>query len=469
MDGEPESGSRLPAVVARFVAEHGIDGTVVAAVSGGPDSVALLHALHGEGVAVHVAHLHHGLRGAAADADAGFVAELAGELGLLATVGGAELGGGPGLEERARVARREFLADVAAECGASWIALGHTADDQAETVLHHVLRGTGLRGLAGMRPVHGAFVRPLLAVRRAEVLAFLAATGAPYRVDATNADQEFTRNRIRHDLLPRLAAEYNPQVVDALNRLAALAADADEWVAAEVAELHGRVVSRTGGGLALDVAALAAAPRYLRLALLREVIGEAGGGAAGVTLEHAVAAGELVGAQGTAVTLPGGVVARRRGGVLRLGHEPAGTAERWEVDAALPGTTLLAPAGVTLALARVAPPGDADTPPGEAYLDADRLHLPLAVRNRRPGDRFRGLGAPGSQKLKQFLADRKIPAEESDRLPLLVDQEGIVCVLGHRIADRVKVTPATTACAHVVIDELDSPPSPSLRSGASPA
>ncbi len=446
----------VAAAVASFVAEHGLEGPVVVGASGGPDSTALLHALHraAPGVTLHVAHLHHGLRGAAADGDAEFVEALAVELGAACTVERVEPADGS--EDAARRARRAFLVRVADVVGARRVALGHTADDQAETVLHRVLRGTGLRGLGGMRPVAGRFLRPLLGVRRAAVLDYLAEIGAAYRLDETNLDPAFTRNRIRHDLLPRLEAGYNPEVVAALTRLAAIAGAADDWIAAEVAALERAAVRRDDRMVHVEVAAALAAPRFLRLALLRELIAETAGGAQGVGFEHAAAASGLLDAPGPAVPLPGGVVARRSGGLLTLAPETGPV--RWEVAAAFPGMTLVEPAGVRVELTPVPPPADPVTPPGEAYLDAGRLQPPLVLRNRRQGDRLRGLGAPGAQKLKQFLSDRKVPVAARDDVPLLVDRAGIVCVLGHRIADRVKVTEATTSCVHVVMTKLNPPP-----------
>jgi len=212
---------------------------VLVAVSGGPDSMALLRSVCalkscGQG-RVFVGHFNHRLRGEAADADEAFVAEVAKELRLPLEVG--RLPDGPaqrfgkhGLEGGARRARYRFLTETAAKVGARLVAVAHTADDQAETILHRILRGTGIGGLAGMRrarPLSEAatLVRPLLAFRRAEIQAYLHDLGQDYRVDATNLDVRRTRNRIRHRLLPELADRFNPNVVEALLRLGRLAAE----------------------------------------------------------------------------------------------------------------------------------------------------------------------------------------------------------------------------------------------------
>jgi tRNA(Ile)-lysidine synthase len=226
---------------------------VMIAVSGGADSVALLRAVlflkadcGGIGN-VYAAHLNHGLRGSAADADQDWLAQLCGRLGVALTVGRADVVDlaaqqGDGLEAAARDARYRFLRRAAEEVGARYVAVAHTADDQAETVLHRIARGTGLGGLSGMpasRPLSPTvtLVRPLLAVRRAEVLQYLTDIGQDYRSDESNADPRFTRNRLRHELLPLLRRQYNPSVDLALLRLAEQAGEVQIWIAEQAERL----------------------------------------------------------------------------------------------------------------------------------------------------------------------------------------------------------------------------------------
>ncbi|MEN6451126.1 MAG: tRNA lysidine(34) synthetase TilS, partial [Thermoguttaceae bacterium] len=197
--------------------------TVVVAVSGGCDSVALLRAMvalkTGGAGRLIAAHLNHQLR-PDAHADERFVVELCGRLGVPCDVGRVDVGasarGGEGVEAAARRARYRFLEETAGRRGARFVATAHTADDQAETVLHRIIRGTGLRGLAGMsrtRPLgHATLIRPLLGVRHAELLAYLESLGQPFREDSSNLDLHFTRNKIRRALLPRLEAGYNRDV-----------------------------------------------------------------------------------------------------------------------------------------------------------------------------------------------------------------------------------------------------------------
>ncbi len=265
------------------------DVTVLVAVSGGPDSVALLRGLaklrrSGDDACAAgtlcAAHLNHQLRGDESAADEQFVVDFCRNLGVPCEVGQVELAAaltpsGGGLETVARQARYRFLEQAAERCGARYVALAHTADDQAETILHRIVRGTGLAGLGGMtrvRPLgHASLVRPLLGFRRNEVVSYLADLAQPFRVDQSNADLRFTRNRIRHDLLPRLAREYNPNVADALVRLGALAGELHAWTAGHVEPLLAacsRFAAASGEGVHLDSRRLHSEPAVLVRELL---------------------------------------------------------------------------------------------------------------------------------------------------------------------------------------------------------
>lgn len=260
--------------------------TVLLAVSGGADSVALLRAMRalktgGEG-RLCVAHFNHHLRGDESAADEAFVVDLCRQCGLPCEAGHARIEeaaaeSSPGREAATRLARYEFLRQTAARLGARYVATGHTADDQAETILQRILRGTGIGGLAGMaraRPLGAAatLIRPLLEFRHAELLAYLDDLGQPYRSDSSNADTRFTRNRIRHELLPELARQFNPGVVDALLRLGALATEVQTVVDGIVADLLQRCVTWEGpGAVQIDPTVLADEPRYVIRELLMAV------------------------------------------------------------------------------------------------------------------------------------------------------------------------------------------------------
>ncbi|MEK7814959.1 MAG: tRNA lysidine(34) synthetase TilS, partial [Chloroflexota bacterium] len=272
--------ARLERLVAAALRRGGYSGnntTLVVAVSGGPDSSALLYSLHRLGeqhrLRLHVAHLNHDFRGEEAEADARFVTALAQELGLPVTVSKRD----PveyqrqrrisSFEQAARELRYAFLADVATEAGAAAVALGHTADDLAETVLLHLLRGSGLHGLRGMAELAPwpwptaapglSMFRPLLQATKAETVAYCQELGRDYRQDTGNYLGRFTRNRVRHDLLPRLAAEYNPRVGEALTRLARTAALELDYLEEEVDRVWPQVATAAEGAVSFHRAGLA--------------------------------------------------------------------------------------------------------------------------------------------------------------------------------------------------------------------
>jgi tRNA(Ile)-lysidine synthase len=271
----------LLSCVERFMADIGQDAAGVVAVSGGADSVALLRALLSlpRPGRLIIAHLNHALRGAESDADEAFVRNLHGTL-LAAEperlllrceridVAARARAEGENLESTARQIRYEWLTAVAQQVGACWVATGHTADDQAETVLHRLVRGSGLRGLCGIPPRRDLapgiqVLRPLLRVRRQEVLAFLEMLPQDYRQDSSNADPGFTRNRIRHELLPHLAAGHNPAIVSVLCRLAEQAAEVQQDQEAQAARLlHAAELPRAGAMVVLDATRLAQAARH---------------------------------------------------------------------------------------------------------------------------------------------------------------------------------------------------------------
>jgi tRNA(Ile)-lysidine synthase len=323
---------------------------VVAAVSGGADSVALLHALIAardltSPFPVILAHLNHQLRGAESDADEAFAADLhhrlasAGIPAFTLRIGRIDVAAqaradGANLEATARRMRYHWLAEAAREAGAHWVATGHTADDQAETVLHRLLRGTGLQGLRGiaarreLEPGVGV-VRPLLQTTRREIIAYLSQLNQPYREDSTNRDLAYTRNRIRLELLPYLAERYNPAVATALARLAEQADEVyrDEEAAA-VSLLSAAELPRAGTILIFDRARLAAAPRRLTRAMLRFAWTREGWPLDAMNYDAWERLAGLVQGQAAGLDLPGRIRACIRGQVLQLGPVKSGGADK---------------------------------------------------------------------------------------------------------------------------------------------
>jgi tRNA(Ile)-lysidine synthase len=312
------------------------DVTVLVAVSGGADSVALacgLHSLAGGDRRLVLAHFNHRLRGAESDADESFVCDLGEQLGLRVMSGSAAIdlsaaGSGHGVEGAARQARYEFLSAAAGQCGARYLATAHTADDQAETVLFNVLRGTGLGGLAGIPRLRRAseattIIRPLLEVTRAEVLDYLQSIGKLYRDDSSNRLEDYTRNRIRLQLLPGLEHDYNPRVREALLRIAQISAQAKDFLDQQ-AEIILRIAARQiPGGVEFDLEQMS----HLHPALMRHVFllawQQQGWPQQDMTMEKWSGLQSLIQstderARVQALDLPGGLHAARSDDVLQL-------------------------------------------------------------------------------------------------------------------------------------------------------
>lgn len=439
---------------------------VLAAVSGGMDSVTLLHVLWSlqkeRSFALRVVHLNHGIRGAAAEADTLLVRELAAALGLPVTVENVDVPAyraakGLTLEEAAREIRYRFFEQTARQTGASRVALGHHADDQAETILFNLLRGAGPAGLKGIPPVRGMYIRPMLDVRRREIEAYCRRHQLPFREDASNRETIYTRNRIRLHLIPLLERDYNPRLVEALVRLGHVCREEDAYMEEQAAVLY-KTLKRRGnnGGLALDAGELLAAPTPLRRRVLRRAWRDFTGSAADLAFRHVASLLEMLSdpTGGRAVVLPGGVMAVRKRGFLYLyahgGCPP--TIPPYFYPLAVPGATYIPEIDLTVRAAllpcRQAPP-PASLPPEEVLLDGGKLAGPLGVRRRRRGDLFWPLGMKEPVRLKKFLAACRVERERRDRLPLVVCGDDIIWVGGVRPAETWKVTSATAQCLHL--------------------
>lgn len=456
--------TRPPALVPRVeraILERALlpaGATVVVAVSGGPDSVCLLDVLAqlapGHGWRLHVAHLNHGLRGEQSDGDAAFVAELAAAYGLPCTVERRDVAAYRtamrlSLEAAARQVRYVFLEEVATRTGAQAVALGHTQDDQAETVLLNLLRGSGLDGLRGMPWRRGIFVRPLLGVPRADVQEYCRVRGLSYRIDPSNFDLAFLRNRVRQELLPMLE-RYNPAIRRVLARTAeALSLDATIIETVCDAAWQRTVARATPVTVEFRLAAWRAEPLAVQARLLRAAVARLRGSAHDLPLERVLAALEALARPG-----PGRVVELGSGLVVTMGYTtftiapPVRTPGPVEpVPLAIPGLTPV-PALEGAMYASVYGVAELPARPEQfrglrAVCDLDRTGSTLTVRNRRPGDRVRPLGMAHEKKLQDVLVNARVPRQARDRLPLVASPQHIIWVVGLCLDDRVKVTDQT--------------------------
>jgi tRNA(Ile)-lysidine synthase len=430
----------------------------VVAVSGGGDSVGLLRVLHELAKRVDlrlsVAHLDHGARGAAARADAAFVAELSASLGLPVDFGEWQPARAGHFESDARRARYTWLTEIAQARAGSVVAVGHTRDDQAETILHRIIRGTGIRGVAGMPQKRVlaldpkvTLVRPLLGVSRQAIRDYLASLGQSFREDQSNVDLTRTRARIRHDLLPKLEAEYNPRVASALVRLGGLAAALQRSLDSDVAELKPAVIITSAAhAVVLKQGYLGSLPRQLRAEVLRGVWRDMGWPEAGMTArrwrrlarlaERDEVPRVMIGADVVAATEKKYFLVLRR----VPAHSPvsASPVTPGAIELTVPGA-----ASIPWAHGRVTATLDSEAPRDES-IDLDAVAGRLLIRSPEPGDRFEPLGMGGkTTPLADFLRGRRIPRGRRARQPLVCDERGIIWVVGQRIADRVKITPQT--------------------------
>jgi tRNA(Ile)-lysidine synthase len=430
---------------------------VLVAVSGGADSVALLHALSRLGAELDwrlaVGHVHHGLR-SEADADARFVEGLAADLDCPVSVERVAVAeGGGSLEAAARDARYAALGRMASAFGADRIALGHTQDDQSETVLMRLLQGAGPRGVAGIPPRRGRLVRPLLGVDRVTVLGYLLAQGLRWVEDATNRDPKFLRNRIRHDLLPLLIDHLGPGLRRALGRTATAARETVVALdALVVPRLSGRLRPAVGGAV-LDLGVLAGLPAGAAKALLRLAVRAAvpdGPLRSGLRRPHLEALWRLPSAApGARVRLPGGAFAERVRDGLWIGRCPVG----WPAGTlTVPGRLRLESVGLEVT-ADVVPPaaGRPDDPAWEVWFDEDILSGGLSVRPCRPGERVVPFGAPGPVHVSRLLAAGGTPRLTRGEWPVLVAGSGetIAWVIGLRRAAGAPVTLASRAMVRI--------------------
>jgi tRNA(Ile)-lysidine synthase len=424
------------------------------AVSGGADSVALLHALHAlarrRRWRLMVAHLNHGIRGRAAAADAAFVRDLSRQLRLPCTMGRAAVPAlarqrGVSLEMAARAARYAFFARAARRAGAAVVATAHTADDQAETVLMRLLRGAGPAGLGGIpyAAEHPGIrvVRPLLDVTRPALLAYLQSRKFGWREDETNADESIPRNRVRHDLLPRLERDFNPQVREALLRGSRLIRDDGAFLDHVAAGLH-RAFGKGHAPHELDLEQVRACVPALRRRILRLWLQQAGMAAAGLDFDVIERISALAGRVrgGATLTLSGGWRVTRGSNVVRVSRPtppPAARATRYRLR--VPGLTPLPALGVRIHV-KVAPGlvRERDARPGKwparasLSLAAWRQRA-LYVRTARPGDRMQPYGLTGSKKLQDILVDAKVPRAERALLPVVECGHRIIWLPGYRI------------------------------------
>ncbi len=435
---------------------------MLVAVSGGPDSVCMLDILiklHEElDIGLHIVHLNHKLRGVESDADTEYVTRLARKMEIPVTVESRnvlqykELKRTT-LEEAAREVRYSFFCEVAKSVGADCVAVGHTSDDNVETVLLHLIRGTGTRGLRGLQPVSGwqysgknlRIIRPLLEVNRQETSEYCIENNLEPRIDSSNLSLSPLRNRVRLQLLPVLES-YNPQVAEALLRTARIAGDDLAALDVEINRLQENIIEKQGETIILEKESfLEMAPAWQRQ-LLRKSIEGLRGNLKDIEVRHIEEIlGMLNRPAGRSIDLPGGLVFAVDYNRYLLTKDETEISPypviEGEVGIKIPGETRFS--GWSIKTENIKPEDMEEADNYTAFFDADKTGETLTVRSRRRGDRFYPLGMTGQKKLGEFMIDAKIPRIWRDRVPIVCSPEQILWVVGCRIDDRVKVTDKT--------------------------
>jgi tRNA(Ile)-lysidine synthase len=424
---------------------------VLAGVSGGADSTALLLTLQELGYSVAVAHLNHGLRGTESDQDEQFVRELARRLSVPFFSHGASVGKAEGnVEAAGRQARRAFFASLAHEQGFTRIALAHNREDRVETFLLHLMRGAGSEGLVSMAPVSGATVRPLIDSSRTEIEGFLTESGQFWRTDRTNLDMSFARNRMRLEILPRLASLFNAQLPDTLTRTITLIEDEDRWMNQMVEAWLNQCP--LGG---LDVQQLRELPTAMVRRLIRLMLRREGSDLTDVSFDHIEAVRGLLeeGKSGKRVELPNDHVVRRE--FDRLEFSDVAEVPEFAYQLPIPGTLRIPELGrVFRATCVTAPLGTEafSDAPTRVLVDGTELGPYVKIRNWKPGDYYKPAGWP-SGKVKKLFQRARVPRSQRGRWPLFTTDSAVIWVTSFPVSR--EFTPSAHSKKIVAFEALE--------------
>ncbi|ADL06571.1 tRNA lysidine(34) synthetase TilS [Lacrimispora saccharolytica] len=427
---------------------------VIVALSGGADSVCLLVVLNELkeelGLELKAVHVHHGLRGKEADRDRDYSRDLSARLGVsfsCVQVDAALYAGehGMSVEEAGRHLRYQIFEKERLDFSGTKIAVAHHRDDQAETILYNLFRGTGLKGLGGMRPLRDRIVRPLLCVGREEILAYLEEKRISYCEDSTNAQTDYVRNRIRRRILPEIREEVNRRAGENILHAGEMAAQADAYLekqAEKILKARG-VGEMEASGLrpacGIDAAVLLAEDNIIRNYVIRRMIRSVNESMKDITMTHVESAAALLfGSDRRQVDLPCGLIAVRTNGELWIKRKEQEEPVDKERDFLLPELDF-----------KTFPYKKGQEIPKNGYtkwFDYDKIKCALSVRYRKTGD-YMTLAGGGRKTIKSFMIDEKIPKDEREKIPLVAEGSHVLWVIGYRISEYYKITDDT----HTVI------------------
>ncbi|MGD9234342.1 MAG: tRNA lysidine(34) synthetase TilS, partial [Desulfobacterales bacterium] len=465
--------SKLLQTVERTIETYGMlepKDSVIIGVSGGPDSVALLHVLFliasRFSLKLGVAHLNHCLRRNDSDKDAQFVEVLAKKYDLPCythkkDVLKYQIENKLSLEEAARRVRYTFLNNVADTMQYNKIAVGHHSDDNAELILMNLFRGSGTQGLSGIPPVRDhKIIRPLIELNRSELIAFLSQNKLEYVSDESNTDTKYLRNRVRHDLIPLIKTAYNPNISETLNRLSSIIRSEEEWIDDVVHPFYEKTLLGVQKNcIILSVSMLNRYHPALQRRIIRTTIEKIKGDLRRIRFVNVNSVIGLI-EKGSAygkVDLPDRIKIQRDRDALHVFKERRtsyGVSKRgnqsdtftFEYQIEKLGSVFIREIGATIKFTEMRLKKVFDyryTGQHTGFFDKDILRFPMIIRNFRPGDAFKPLGVGGTQKLKKFFIDKKVPRSERIKCPILLSRGKIIWVVGHRIDESVKVMPST--------------------------
>jgi tRNA(Ile)-lysidine synthase len=459
-----------------------MEDRIVVAVSGGPDSVALLKMLTlisaEYRLSLIAAHLNHGLRGEESDAEEAFVGRLSKSMGIACETEYIDIAGlikrkSGSVEDICRNERYKFLEKTRKNHKASKIALGHTLNDQAETVVMKFLRGSGMRGLRGILPVRDEIcIRPLIAVGRDEILTFLRKEGLKYVVDSSNIEDFYLRNRIRNRLIPILKENYNPRLEENLGHMADIIRSEDDYIGSAVENvLTNWRINSNKSSILIKIPELVKLHEALQRRVIKRLLEDCSrsdkppnppfseGGMGGslsnpIGYLHVKSVMDMIacGRPNAALNLPSGLKVRREYDQLQIlkkqkrGQASAPVGENGEFcyAAEIPGRVEIKELGIKVDFDLV------DKTPAlnfdaahSAFMDYEKISFPLAIRNIRPGDRIQPFGMKGTKKINAFFIDQKMPENRRKKIPLLVDRKSVLWIMGIRLCERVRITDKT--------------------------
>ncbi len=445
------------------------DDRLIVGVSAGMDSMVLLHVLNAcrqeLNLSLIVAHINHGLRPEESEKEAELVREVSERLGLPFEYGQFDVKEfqrvrGLSLQDAGRKIRFHFFNILLSKYDAQKIALGHHADDQVETVLLRLMRGSGLKGLKGMLPIReGRVIRPLLEVWREEIESFAEEKGIPYLSDSSNLRGDYLRNRIRLNLIPAIEREYQPNFKAVIKRASAILREENDYLERGADEACQKIVRESENALSFRFSEYQSLHQAIQWRVVQKMLIRIYGRDMSCDEEEWPGVNQLYKklyqpAPSLLLELPHGVFLEKRYDIVSLVKGEARPVPPFEIELAVPGRTFIEEIGKEIVIEE----GTMDGEPARligarntAVLDYQNLQFPLRMRNFRPGDRFQPLGVKGVQKLKEFFIDHKIPRFERPKIPLLISGEMIAWVVDYRIDERVKVTEKTQRVLRVEV------------------